>query len=240
MSVNATISVPKPNLQSPSSWGSRDAVKGQVENIMKKYGAYIKMASENARIPAQVIASFIAVESGGNPTAGGSGSVTQGLMQWNRTYAQNILETEYRMGRLTPEEKSVLAKYGITFNAQGKTRVITQADQIKPELNIMIGTILLGQYADSYHDGGKSTMVNGVARKWAKDDTTNELRLDRMIAVYNAGAYGDAGKKARTGAYATAKALADNVNSITSAYIKKMLGKDGAMDVASTDLKSYF
>lgn len=240
MSLNATISVPKPNLQSPSSWGSRDAVKGQVENIMKKYGAYIKMASENARIPAQVIASFIAVESGGNPTAGGSGSVTQGLMQWNRTYAQNILETEYRMGRLTPEEKSVLAKYGITFNAQGKTRVITQADQIKPELNILIGTILLGQYADSYHDGGKSTIVNGVARKWAKDDTTNELRLDRMIAVYNAGAYGDAGKKARTGAYTTAKALADNVNSITSAYIKKMLGKDGAMDVATTDLKSYF
>ena len=240
MSLNATISVPKPNLQSPSSWGSRNAVKGQVENIMKKYGSFIKTASENARIPAQVIASFIAVESGGNPTAGGSGSVTQGLMQWNRTYAQNILEAEYRMGRLTPEEKSILAKYGITFNAQGKTRAITQADQIKPELNIIIGTILLGQYADSYHDGGKSTIVNGVARKWAKDDSTNEIRLDRMIAVYNAGAYGDAGKKARTGAYSTAKALADNVNSITSAYIKKMLGKDGAMDVATTDLKSYF
>jgi soluble lytic murein transglycosylase-like protein len=240
MSLNATISVPKPNLQSPSSWGSRNAVKGQVENIMKKYGSFIKTASENARIPAQVIASFIAVESGGNPTAGGSGSVTQGLMQWNRTYAQNILETEYRMGRLTPEEKSILAKYGITFNAQGKTRAITQADQIKPELNIIIGTILLGQYADSYHDGGKSTMVNSVARKWAKDDSTNEIRLDRMIAVYNAGAYGDAGKKARTGAYSTAKALADNVNSITSSYIKKMLGKDGAMDVATTDLKSLF
>ena len=238
--ATTTISAPKPNLISPSSWGSREAVKGQVANIMKKYGSFIKTASENAKIPPQVIASFIAVESGGNPTAGGSSSATQGLMQWNRNFAKNILETEFRLGRLTPEEKSILAKYGITFNAQGQTRTITQADAIKPELNILIGTILLGQYADSYHDGGKSTMVGGVPRKWAIDDASRELRLDRMIAVYNAGAYGDAGKKARTGAYSTAKALADNVNSITSSYIKKMLGKDGAMDVATTDLKSLF
>ena len=235
-----TISAPKANLTSPSSWGSREAVKGQVANIMKKYGSFIKTASENAKIPAQVIASFIAVESGGNPTAGGASSPTQGLMQWNRTYAKNILETENRLGRLTPEEKSILAKYGITFNAQGQTRAITQADAIKPELNILIGTILLGQYADSYHDGGKSTMVGGVRRKWAVDDQNGELRLDRMIAVYNAGAYGDAGTKARTGTHASAKQLADSVNATTSAYIKKMLGVNGAMDVASTDLKSLF
>ncbi len=68
--ATTTITAPKANLISPSSWGSRDAIKGQVSNIMKKYGAYIKTASENANIPAQVIASFIAVESGGNPTAG--------------------------------------------------------------------------------------------------------------------------------------------------------------------------
>ena len=238
--ATTTISAPKPNLISPSSWGSRDAVKGQVANIMKKYGSFIKTASENSKIPAQVIAAFIAVESGGNPTAGGSSSPTQGLMQWNRQYGKNILETEYKLGRLTPEEKSILAKYGITFNAQGQTRAITQADAIKPELNILIGSILLGQYADSYHDGGKSTIVGGVARKWAVDDASRELRLDRIIAVYNAGAYGDAGSKARTGNYPTAKALADSVNSVTRSYIKKMLGVNGAMDVASTDLKSLF
>jgi soluble lytic murein transglycosylase-like protein len=238
--ATTTISAPKANLISPSSWGSRAAIKGQVSNIMKKYGSYIKVASANSKIPPQVLASFIAVESGGNPTAGGSSSLTQGLMQWNRTYGKNILETEYRMGRLTPEEKSILAKYGITFNAEGKTRAITQADAIKPELNILVGSILLSQYADSYHDGGKSTLVGGVPRKWAVDDASNELRLDRMIAVYNAGAYGDAGKKARTGTYATAKALADSVNSVTRSYIKKMLGVNGAMDVASTDLKSLF
>lgn len=238
--ATTTISAPKANLVSPSSWGSREAIKGQVSNIMKKYGSFIKTASENSRIPAQVIASFIAVESGGNPTAGGSSSATQGLMQWNRNFAKNILETEYKLGRLTPEEKSILAKYGITFNAQGQTRAITQADAIKPELNILIGTILLGQYADSYHDGGKSTLVGGVRRKWAIDDQDGELRLDRIVAVYNAGAYGDTGSKARTINHSTAKQLADNVNTTTRSYIAKMLGVNGAMDVASTDLKSLF
>jgi soluble lytic murein transglycosylase-like protein len=238
--ATTTLSVPKANLLSPSSWGSREAIRGQVDNIMKKYGAFIRFASENAKIPTQVIASFIAVESGGNPTAGGSSSQTQGLMQWNRTYAQNILETENKMGRLTPEEKTKLASYGIKFDASGKTRAITQADAVKPELNILIGTILLGQYADSYHDGGKSTMVNGVRRKWAIDDKDGELRLDRIIAVYNAGAYGDTGSKARTINHPTAKQLADSVNSTTRTYISKMLGVNGAMDVASTDLKSSF
>jgi soluble lytic murein transglycosylase-like protein len=238
--ATTTLSVPKANLLSPSSWGSREAIRGQVDNIMKKYGAFIRFASENAKIPTQVIASFIAVESGGNPTAGGSSSQTQGLMQWNRTYAQNILETENKMGRLTPEEKSKLASFGIKFDANGKTRAITQADAVKPELNILIGTILLGQYADSYHDGGKSTMVSGVRRKWAIDDKDGELRLDRIIAVYNAGAYGDTGSKARTINHATAKQLADSVNTTTRSYISKMLGVNGAMDVASTDLKSSF
>ena len=238
--ATTTISVPKAGLTSPSSWGSREQVKVQLENIMKKYGTYIKFASENTKIPSEVIASFIAVESGGNPTAGGSGSATQGLMQWNRTYAKNILETENRLGRLTPAEKSKLATYGVKFDSSGATRTITQADAIKPELNILIGSILLGQYADSYHDGGKSTMVNGVARKWAVDGLGGELRIDRMISVYNAGAYGSIGKAGRLGNHVNAKALADDLPEPTTSYIKKILGKNGAMDILTSDLKSYF
>ena len=49
--ATTTLSVPKSNLLSPSSWGTREAVKGQVDNIMKKYGSFIKFASENAKIP---------------------------------------------------------------------------------------------------------------------------------------------------------------------------------------------
>lgn len=224
-----TLSVPHQGLTSPTSWGSRASIVGMVDKIITNYGSFLKFASENSKIPVEVLASFIAVESGGNPTAGGSSSVTQGLMQFNRTFAQNFLEAEYRLKRLTPAEKDKLASYGIKFDANGKTRAITQADLVKPELNILIGSILLGQYADSMFDGGKKQGV------WAVDGNNN-LRLDRMIAVYNAGAYGSIGKAGRLGNHATAKLLADAVPEPTKSYIKKILGVNGAMDVATKEV----
>lgn len=227
------LTVPQANLVSPSSWGNRQSIVGMMDKIITNYGSDLKFASENSKIPIEILAAFIAVESGGNATAGGSSSPTQGLMQWNRQYAKNILETEKRLGRLTPAEEQKLASYGIKFNSAGQTRVITQSDQIKPGLNILIGSILLGQYADSYHDGGKSTIVGGVRKKWADDKGT--LRLDRMITVYNTGAYASDGRKAREGSHGSPSDLANNVNSLTSGYIKKMLGKNGALDVAMTE-----
>lgn len=234
------LNVPKTDLTSPSSWGSRDAIAGQVRKIMQKFGSYIKWSAENSRVPMEVIAGFIAVESGGNPSAGASGHITQGLMQWNRQYIYASLEAEAQLGRMTPAERDKLKSFGITFNAKNKiNRQITNADQLKPELNILIGTILLGQYIDSLHDGGKKTISGGKQVMWAKDDD-GELRMDRIIAVYNGGAYGEGGTKARSTKYPTAKALADAVNSVTSAYIRKVMGKNGALDVATSDVKSEF
>ena len=213
------VDVPAPGLQSPSNWGSRTQIKSMLERIWKNYGSYIKFASLNSKIPSKVLVAFIAVESGGKADAGSAGHITQGLMQWNRSYAKTQLERELSQNRMTPAEKSKLAEFGIKFDANGKTREITNADQLKPELNILIGSIVLGQLIDN---------------DWAKEG--NKLRLDRVIAVYNAGAYGDAGKKARLGNYPTPKALADSVNSITRAYIAKIVGKDGALDIIETDL----
>ena len=230
---NYFLNVPSKGLTSPTSWGSRASIIGMMKKIMTNYGSYIKTAAENSKLPASVIASFIAVESGGNPTAGGPGSVTQGLMQWNRNFAKNTLEGEKRLGRLTPDEEATLAKYGIKFDAAGKTRVITQADQVKPELNIIIGSILLGQYVDSLYDGGKFT------GKWAID-SGNNLRIDRIIAVYNAGAYGAIGKKARTANYGSAAQMAANVPEPTTSYIKKILGTNGSLDVATKELSDLF
>ena len=224
-----TLLVPNTTLTSPNNWGSRVSIVNMVSKIIDNYGKFIKFASENSKIPVEVIASFIAVESGGNATAGGSGSVTQGLMQWNRNFAQNFLEAEFRLGRLTPNEKAKLATFGIKFDANGKTRPITQADQIKPELNILIGSILLNQYADSYFDGGKKQGTWGT-------DADGTLRLDRIVAVYNAGAYGSIGKAGRLGNHKTAKELADAVPEPTKSYIKKILGVNGAMDVATKEV----
>ena len=219
--ATSTLLIPSEKLISPLSWGSRQSIKTMLEKILYNYGTFITFASENSKLPKSVIASFIAVESGGNSKAGASGHITQGLMQWNRTYAKSNLETEYAEKRLTPAEIQKLASFGIKFT-NGKTRAITNADQLKPELNILIGSIILGQLADE---------------KWATD-SNGSLRLDRMIAVYNAGAYGDTGKKARFGEHNTPYDLAKAVNPTTSGYISKILGKDGAMDILTSDLAS--
>jgi hypothetical protein len=203
---------PATGLVSPTSWGSKESIKKMINTINSKYGTYIDFVSRESKLPKELISSFIAVESGGNEKAGASGHITQGLMQWNRTYAKAQLEKELKEGRLSKNEKDKLASYGIKFDANGKTRAITNADQLKPELNILIGSIILGQLVDT---------------DWGTED--GEIKLDRVIAVYNAGAYGDTGKKARSKAYKTPKDLANAVNTITSTYIKKILGTDGAL-----------
>jgi soluble lytic murein transglycosylase-like protein len=221
--ANLSVAVPVATLQSPSSWGSRSSIKGQLEKIWNNYGTFISNASKNSNIPKSIIAAFIAVESGGNPSAGSAGHITQGLMQWNRTYAQKQLQTELSKNRMTEGEKEVLRRFNV-MDSSGNIRAVTNADQLNPELNITIGTIVLGQLLDT---------------PWATDE--RGLHLDRVIAVYNAGAYGDTGKKARqltTPKLNTPQLLASNVNSITSSYINKMLGKDGAMDIATSDLKT--
>lgn len=214
-----TLIIPAKGLVSPSSWLTRPQLSKLMEDIDKKYHQFIGFASRNSRIPREIIMSFIAVESGGNPTAGASGHPTQGLMQWNRQYAKSQLETELAQGRMTPAEKSKLAEFGIKFDSKGKTREITNADQLKPELNILIGSIILGQLIDT---------------TWGTDNGV--IRLDRIISVYNAGAFGDTGKKARLGKHKTPLELAADINAISSAYIKKILGKDGALHVHKEDL----
>lgn len=214
------LTYPASGLTAPTSWGSKEAIKNMMTKIYKDYGTYIDFASKESNLPKEMIASFIAVESGGNPKAGASGHVTQGLMQWNRNFAKNTLETELSTGRMTKAEKDKLASFGITFDSKGKTRAITNADQLKPELNILIGTMLLGQLVDT---------------DWGTED--GEIKLDRVIAVYNAGAYGDTGKKARSKAYKTPKDLANAVNTVTRAYINKILGTNGALHLTK-DIKN--
>jgi hypothetical protein len=216
--ATSTINIPAMGLTSPIKWGSRESIKSMVKKIWANYKPFLQFASEQSNIPVDILASFIAVESGGNPKAGASGHITQGLMQWNRTYAKAQLERELKEGRMTKAEKDKLATFGIKFDASGKTRVITNADQLKPELNILIGSILLGQLIDT---------------DWGTEG--GQIKMERVITVYNAGAYGDAGKKARSKIYKTPTELSNVVNPVTSSYIAKMLGKDGAMDIAKTD-----
>ena len=221
--ATSTVSIPAANLFAPEGIGKPEQVKKMIKEGLDNYGQYFKFASNNSKLPMEMLLAFAAVESGIGKMVGGPGHPTRGIMQWNRQFAKTQLENEYKLGRMTPEEKDYLAKHNIKFDKDGKTRVITEADQMKPGLNILIGSILLGMYADSYIEGRKDK------EPWGIDENGN-LRIDRMIAVYNAGAYGDTGKKARFGKHATPQALANSVNSTTAGYIRKLLGKNGYYD----------
>lgn len=229
-----TLNIPQQNLFADAGMGTPDQVKLMLKEGVKKYGKFFQFAAENSKLPVEMIMAFSAVESGMGRNIGAAGHPTRGIMQWNRAYGKTQLENELALGRMTPAEKDKLKEFGITFDAKGKTRVITEADQIKPELNILIGSILLGQLADSYLDG-----LVPDSPAWATEN--DQIRLDRMIAVYNAGAYGKTGKAARFGghpnAYQLAETLKSNGNNITPKYISRLMGKGGYYDLLMTDVK---
>lgn len=217
-----TVSAPTVSLKSPSSWGSRSAIEGQLRKIWSNYGKYIQTASKESGIDPKILTSFISIESGGNPTAG-SGTI-KGLMQFNSDYVNTQLKNEFNSKRLSETEKAIFKKYGFTFDSNGDTKKYTVSDSLKPELNILIGSILLGQLADqdSYKD------ANG------------NLKLASVITSYNSGIYSKWSKLAQKSTSADPKVIHDALagNSVTQSYIRKMFGVDGALDIANNELKN--
>jgi soluble lytic murein transglycosylase-like protein len=211
-------------LTSPTTWyKTREGLKKEMQKTWDKYGNYFKYYAEASKVPAPILLAFTQIESGGNSTAGGSESMTQGLMQWNRQYAGGTgntdytLTKEYMRGRLTQVEKDKLKSFGITFDAKGNTRKITQADLINPELNILIGAITLGQLMD---------------KTWGTEN--GNIRMDRIIAWYN---WGQGGFNRNSLDTKDLQGVLANIPAITQAYIKKMLGKNGSLDIAINDMK---
>lgn len=236
-----TLSVPVTGLFAKSNLMGREGVKKTILDGLAKYGSYFKFASQNSKIPVEILLAFAAAESGIGKLQGKEGHITYGIMQWNRDIVWLSLENEKKSGRMTPAEEAKLKQYGITFSPAGKmlvngaqTQTIPASIQAKPELNILIGSILLGQYIDSLHEG-KKTVVDGKQRMWAKDDN-GTLRIDKVIAVYNAGAYGPNGKAAREKNFPTVKSFRDAVNTTTQDYIDNIYGKGGYFDILYSDL----
>jgi len=212
-------------LQSPTTWyKTREGLRNQMIKRWSEYGSYIKKFGKTSKVPEEIILSFMMVESGGNAEAGGTGSATQGLMQFNKNFVagspNSTLGKEYLQGRLNDTEKQILSKYGFNFDKNGNTRAFTQADLIKPELNLLIGSIILGQFIDS---------------TWGTD-SDGKIRMDRIIARYNWGVAGFERNKLSSADFNT---VYNNIPATTKVYIQKMLGKNGALDIAIND-KSYF
>lgn len=222
--INVTIPVVSPvRLLSPTSWyKTRKGLRTEMDKVWEKYGKWFKYYGETSKVSTAILFAFTMAESGGNPLGGGSSSPTQGLMQWNRNFVggkdpNNVLGKEFLKGRLNPAEKEKLASFGIVFNAKGQTRELTQSDLQNPELNILIGSIILGQYLDT---------------KWGTEN--GQARMDRVIARYN---WGPAGFDRTKIAQKSLDQVLQSVPAVTRVYINKMLGQNGALDIAVNDMK---
>ena len=215
-----SVAIPVVGLTSPASFGSRDAIKNVMKKGWDKYGKFFQFASKQSGIPVKAIFAFATAESTLKPDAGSG--FTKGIMQANYSYMKSQLENEYKSNRLSQEEKDKLASYGIKFDSAGKTREITQADNLKPELAILLGSIVLGQIVD---------------QPWAKDG--NNIRLDKVIVVYNTGLYSKWSKIAMNSKSSTAAELVNQLagNAVSQAYIRKIMGANGILDIASKELK---
>lgn len=226
----STLSVPAMGLKLPKGWGTRPVMVQVLTKGWNKYGKFFKQASKTSNVPVQVLMAFAVVESTMNPSA--STGLTTGMMQWNRAdgYANKVLETEFKLGRMSDAEKEILSRKGVKWDVNGKFAPITASQQLDAELNILIGSIYLGQYADSIVGGKKIpefATENGV------------LRVDRMIPLYNTGENSDDSETAKSKKWATPLLTAQNSKkAITRDYIHKILGVDGALDVLTKELKN--
>lgn len=227
--ATSTLNVPAAGLKLPSGWGTRANMETVLKKGWTKYGKFFTQAAETSKVPVQVLMSFAVVESTMNPSAD-TGSTT-GMMQWNRDpgYADKVLTTEFKLGRMSEAEKEILKRKGVKWSTSGVFQPITAAQQLDAELNILIGSIYLGQYADS--------IVKGVQRPAFAVDN-GQLRIDRMVPLYNTGEGSDDSINAMNKKFSTPLQTALNAKrTVTRDYIHKILGVNGAMDVLTKELK---
>jgi len=181
----------------------------------------IKQAEELIKVPGALILSVIFTESAGNPSVV-SYVGAAGLMQLKPQAANDTIFLENKQGRLTAGELAVLKKYlGNRINGPLKQKylshkikennytgnVVTRADMLNPEFNILCGAMLLGILIDQHQEAGL-------------------LRLDKVLLRYGMGYFYKPGE-------GTIEQVLDRVKPKSSegyAYILKVLGKNGLLE----------
>lgn len=188
-------------------------IKAKIATIKANYGTFINNSATISNVPADLIAAFIFIESGGDQNAvSGAGAI--GLMQIMVNSGTDILTIERQQRRLSDLEKTTLKRlvgaerYTQYMKAQMGTLLTTKEDLLNPEFNIFIGTIYLNNLIDRHTENG-------------------QVRLDKVVVAYNKGFYAFNKGKNLTG---TIEELVASLNSETSSYITKLLGVNGVMD----------
>lgn len=190
----------------------------KINTIKSQYGSIISNIASLTNIPDSLILAFIFIESSGNPNSVNGNAI--GLMQIGQNAATDIVYNEYKKGRLQQEEIDILRSYLegridqiFAMRSPGLAKYITGDDLLNPELNILIGSIYLGQLIDESFEADK-------------------LRLDKVIIRYNIGYFSFSRGRQLIGDIAT---LLNKVNPITQAYITKMIGKNGILETIEAE-----
>jgi soluble lytic murein transglycosylase-like protein len=195
-------------------------IQEKVVNVIRpNFGTIISLISNITGVDKELIESFIFIESGGNPNA--KTPYAYGLMQVGLATASDVLVYEKSSGRLRPQEEALVKKYlgtrwGLLEKVKpgqksiGKT-FITKQDLFKPEFNVLVGSILLGQLINEFTENGRP-------------------RLDKIVVVYNTGRYASISKKAIAHVGDT-NSLIKILPKGQADYIRKLVGTNGLLDI---------
>lgn len=197
-------------------------VKRKMDEITATYFNIINEVSDATRVPIPLIVSFVFIESAGKVNAiSSSGAV--GLMQLSPKSGSDILVIENKRDRLRDKERELLTKYlgdrftegilkmkylgdKVTVNGVRSATWVTKEDLLKPELNLLIGSIFLSSLMDESTKDG-------------------DLRLDKVVVRYNKGYF------TKKGLDGDVKSVMANAPSESKAYIKKLIGTNGTLDL---------
>jgi hypothetical protein len=201
-------------------------VKEKLADIKKKYDREIRQAEQLTNLPYEMIAGLIFIESGGNASIISSAGAI-GLTQITPDTANAAIVKEQLTGRLSEAEKVIFRKYLpeptlITRKKQkikvsrldaileqknlGGPTLIKVKDLQKPELNILLGSMFFKLLVDQSTSG-------------------NLVRLEKAIVRYNGGY-----NKSVPG-NTLQETLAQIKSTETKAYILKMMGKNGVLEI---------
>ena len=210
-------------------------IKQKLAEIKANYGAIVERIAAATNVSAQIIYAFIFIESRGDAKAESficsslrPYECPVGLMQITAETATATVFFENKQGRLLPTEKAILQKYissdkldcnysmqyfghpvscsKVTLKLGNRVgQIFEKKDLLNPELNILIGAMLLGQLIDQHTESGYP-------------------RMDKVVVRYNAGYfYKPQG--------ATIEQTVSLVPSESKNYIYKLLGVNGILSL---------
>lgn len=192
-----------------------------VLTLRANYGTLIQQASRLANVPTAVIESIIFIESGGNASARSSAGAV-GLMQLTPDTCVTAIHLDNKENRVSDEQLDVLGqhlgsklvnirKLRYLGDAKAGNTKLVAADVIDPEINLLIGAMLLGRLIDQETD--------------FLSVTDRLIRWDKIVFRYNAGYFYKFTAKTVAGILAEAKAKSTE----TGNYIPKFCGKNGLL-----------